>query len=221
MNKIKILIVDDHLLIRTGVISLLKDSSSIEVIGEAENGKDAINKFEKLKPNVVLMDISMPDISGIEATKKIKEKHPLANILILTIFENEDYIFNAIKNGASGVLHKNIGKKELVEAIIAVSEGKKYFGQGLTQLLIENLMIKYEEENRNESQDKTFLTKREIQILCFIAEGLSAEDIGEKLKISTRTVETHKTNMMQKLNINSTAALALYAFESGYYPHKK
>ncbi|HUX60503.1 MAG TPA: response regulator transcription factor [Ignavibacteriaceae bacterium] len=221
MPKIKLLIVDDHLLIRIGVINLLKKNSNISIVGEAESGHEAISMFEKLKPNVVLMDISMPDISGIEATKRIKAKYPLANILILTIFENEDYVFNAIRNGASGVLHKNIGKKELVEAILTVAEGKKYFGQGLTQLLIENLMNKHEEEINPRLKEKTFLTQREIQILCSIAEGLSAESIGERLNISTRTVETHKTNMMQKLNINTTAALALYAFESGYYPEKK
>ena len=221
MLKVKLLIVDDHLLIRIGVINLLKKNTNISIVGEAESGHEAISMFEKLKPNVVLMDISMPDISGIEATKRIKAKYPLANILILTIFENEDYVFNAIRSGASGVLHKNIGKKELVEAILTVAEGKKYFGQGLTQLLIENLMSKHEEEINPKLKEKTFLTQREIQILCSIAEGLSAESIGEKLNISTRTVETHKTNMMQKLNINTTAALALYAFESGYYPEKK
>lgn len=221
MPKVKLLIVDDHLLIRIGVINLLRKNTNISIVGEAESGHEAISMFEKLKPNVVLMDISMPDISGIEATKRIKAKYPLANILILTIFENEDYVFNAIRNGASGVLHKNIGKKELVEAILTVAEGKKYFGQGLTQLLIENLMNKHEEEINPKLKEKTFLTKREIQILCSIAEGLSAESIGERLNISTRTVETHKTNMMQKLNINTTAALALYAFESGYYPEKK
>jgi len=221
MYKIKVLIVDDHLLIRTGIKSLLKDSPLIHVIGEAENGNEAIEKFEKLRPDVVLMDISMPGISGIEATRIIKEKYSLAKILILTMYDSEEYILSSVKNGASGVLHKNVNKKDLIDAINTVAEGKKYFGQELTQLLIENLVSRYDGEISAQQKDKIFLTIREKEILYYIADGMSNMEIADKLKISPRTVDSHKTNIMQKYNIKTTGALARFAFENGFYIPKK
>ncbi len=214
MNKIRVLIADDHLLVRTGIKSLLNELPDIEIIGEAEDGTVAIKKADELLPDVILMDISMPTISGILATELIKQKHESINILILTMYENEEYLLSSLKKGASGVIHKNVSKEELIKAIKSVAAGKKYFGNSLTQVLIENLLQKLEESKQLPEKDTIILTKREKQVLGLIANGYSNQEIAEKLQISPRTVDTFKTNLMQKLNIKTTAALARYAFEN-------
>jgi two-component system response regulator NreC len=216
MKRIRVLIVDDHFLIRTGIISLLRDIPEIEIIGEAENGKIAIEKCKNYNPEVVLMDISMPDMSGIEATKVIKAENPAINILILTMHESEEYFYNTLKQGASGILNKNVSKDELVAAIKSVSIGKRYIGNSISELMIDTLMQKFEEEFISKQKEEVILTKREKDILYFVANGFSNQDIADKLNISIRTVETHKSNLMQKLNLKSSAALSLYAFEKGY-----
>jgi len=216
MKKIRVLIVDDHFLVRTGIISLLRDVPDIEIVGEAENGKIAVEQCKKIVPEVVLMDISMPDMSGIEATKSIKAENPSINILILTMHESEEYFYNTLKQGASGILNKDVGKDELINAIKSVSTGKRYIGNSVSELMIDTLMQKFEEECLSRQKEKVILTKREKDILYYIANGFSNQDIAEKLKISVRTVETHKSNLMQKLNLKSSAALSLYAFEKGY-----
>jgi two-component system response regulator NreC len=216
MKKIRVLIVDDHFLVRTGITSLLRDVPDIEIVGEAENGKIAVEQCKKIVPEVVLMDISMPDMSGIEATKYIKAENPSINILILTMHESEEYFYNTLKQGASGILNKNVGKDELINAIKSVSTGKRYIGNSISELMIDTLMQKFEEEFLSKQKEKVILTKREKDILYYIANGFSNQDIAEKLKISVRTVETHKSNLMQKLNLKSSAALSLYAFEKGY-----
>jgi two-component system response regulator NreC len=216
MEKIRVFIVDDHFLVRTGIISLLRDVSEIEIVGEAENGKSAIEQCKKIIPEVVLMDISMPDISGIEATKYIKAENPSINILVLTMYESEEYFYNSLKQGASGILNKNVSKDELITAIKSVSIGKRYIGNSISELMIDTLMQKFEEDFLSKQQEEVILTKREKDILYYIANGFSNQDIAEKLKLSVRTVETHKSNLLQKLNLKSSAALSHYAFEKGY-----
>ncbi|MDR3627514.1 MAG: response regulator transcription factor [Ignavibacteriaceae bacterium] len=216
MKRIKILIVDDHFLVRTGIISLLRDVPEIEIIGEAENGKIAIEKCKQDMPDVVLMDISMPDMSGIEATKIIKTENSAINVLILTMHESEEYFYNTLKQGASGILNKNVSKDELVKAIVTVSIGKRYIGNSISEFMIDTLMQKFEEEFISKQKEEVILTKREKDILYFIANGFSNQDIADKLNISIRPVETHKSNLMQKLSLKSAAALSLYAFEKGY-----
>ncbi len=216
MSKIKILIVDDHLLIRSGVRSLLKDVQDIEIVAEAEGGNEAIKKEAEFHPDVVLMDISMPDISGIEAASIIKKNSPGTGVLVLTMYENEEYIFKALKNGATGILHKNVSKEELITAIKTVAAGKKYFGNSISQIMIQNYMQKFDEENSGDEKQKVILTRREKEVLKALAKGLSNIEIGEQLKISPRTVDTHKTNLLQKLNLKSTSALARFAYENGY-----
>jgi two-component system response regulator NreC len=216
MSQIRVFIVDDHFLVRTGIISLLRDVPEIEIIGEAENGKIAIEQCKKFVPDVVLMDISMPDMSGIEATKYIKAANPGINILILTMHESEEYFYNSLKQGASGILNKNVNKDELITAIKAVAIGKRYIGNSISELMIDTLMQKFEEDFINKQKEEVILTKREKDILFFIANGCSNQDIAEKLKLSVRTVETHKSNLMQKLNLKTSAALSHYAFENGY-----
>jgi two-component system response regulator NreC len=216
MDRIRVLIVDDHFLVRTGIISLLRDVEEIEIVGEAENGKSAVELCKKIVPQVVLMDISMPDISGIEATKIIKTENPSINILILTMHESEEYFYNTLKRGASGILNKNVSRDELVAAIKSVSTGKRYIGNSISELMIDTLMQKFEEDFLSKEKEQVILTKREKDVLCYIANGITNQDIAEKLNISVRTVETHKSNLMQKLNLKSAAALSFYAFEKGY-----
>lgn len=216
MNKIKILIVDDHLLIRSGVRSLLKDVPDIEVVAEAEGGNEAIQKNSEFHPDVILMDISMPDISGIEAADAIRVESPGTGVLVLTMYENEEYIFKALKSGAAGILNKNVSKEEMITAIKTVAAGKKYFGNSISQIMIQNYMEKFDEDNSGEEKQKVILTRREKEVLKALAKGLSNIEIGEELKISPRTVDTHKTNLMQKLNLKSTSALARFAYENGY-----
>ncbi|MCL5030653.1 MAG: response regulator transcription factor [Bacteroidetes bacterium] len=216
LNKIRVLIADDHLLVRTGISSLLEDVPEIEIVGDAENANAAIQKCSELKPDVVLLDISMPDISGIETSKQIKQIYPSINVLILTMHENEEYIINSLKNGASGILHKNITKEELVTAIKTVARGKKYIGSSILQLVIDILLQKIDEENNLNLTDKVIITNREKQILQYIAGGLSNQEIAEKLSISPRTVDTHKTNLMQKLNLKTSVALTKYAMSADF-----
>jgi len=216
MEKIRVLIVDDHFLVRTGIISLLRDVPDIEIVGEAENGNSAVELCKKIVPEVVLMDISMPDISGIEATRFIKADNPSINILILTMHESEEYFYNTLKLGASGILNKNVSKDELVAAIKSVSIGKRYIGNSISELMIDTLMQKFEEDFVDKEKKHVILTRREKDVLCFIANGFTNQDIADKLNISVRTVETHKANLMQKLNLKSAAALSFYAFEKGY-----
>lgn len=214
MKRIKILIVDDYLLVRLGIICLLKDVSNLVIVGESEDGKTAVEKAKRLKPDVVLMNILKQGDSGIQTIIQIKEFNPLINILILTIHENKEYIFSLLKQGASGILYKDVGKDELIKAINKVAEGKKYFGNSISQIMIESLLQKTPDDKINDKRGKIFLTKREKEVLHLIANGLSNQEIAERLEISSRTVDTHKTNLMQKLNIKTTTALAKYAFEN-------
>jgi two-component system, NarL family, response regulator NreC len=214
MKRIKILIVDDYLLVRLGIICLLKDVNNLVIVGESEDGKTAVEKVKRLKPDVVLMNILKQGDSGIQTIIQIKEFNPLINILILTIHENKEYIFSLLKQGASGILYKDVGKDELIKAINKVAEGKKYFGNSISQIMIESLLQKTPDDKINDKRGKIFLTKREKEVLHLIANGLSNQEIAERLEISSRTVDTHKTNLMQKLNIKTTTALAKYAFEN-------
>ncbi len=214
MQKIKVLIVDDHLLVRSGIKSLLQDIEEINVVDEAENGSQAIEKAVELNPDVILMDISMPDISGLDATAEIKKRSLPVKVLILTMYENEEYIYSALKLGAHGILHKNISKEELILAIKTVASGKRYFGLSISQIVIENLIKKFDESI--DSKGEIEFTKREKEVLHLIAEGYSNHEIAAKLGISTRTVDSHKTNLMQKLNIKSSAALTKFAVKNGF-----
>jgi len=214
MKRIKILIVEDYLLVRLGIICLLKDVNNFVIVGESEDGKTALEKAKRLKPDVVLMNISKQGDSGIQTTVQIKEINPLINILILTIHENKEYIFPLLKQGASGILYKDVGQDELIKAINKVAEGKKYYGKSISEIMIESLLQKTTDDNINDKRRNISLTKREKEVLHLIANGLSNQEIAERLEISARTVDTHKTNLMQKLNIKTTTALAKYAFEN-------
>ncbi len=214
MKRIRILLADDHALIRTGIRNLLSGNKDFEIVGEAADGEEALTLTGKLSPEVLIIDISMPKLSGLEATKQIKEQFPGTGILVLTMHENPEYIYQIFKSGASGYLLKNSGKDELVEAIYAVSKGKKYFGPHVSELMISEYMKKA--DAREERTGDTPLTKREREILELIGQGKNNQQIADVLFISPRTVDTHRTNIMQKLNIHDAANLVRYALEHGF-----
>jgi len=220
MKKTKILVVDDHPLVRFGVINQLKTCEDYVVVGEAEDGEDAIAKTKALSPDLVIMDIFMPGISGIEATKLLRKKYPSTRVLILTGFENEDYVYQIIRSGAGGYVLKSVEKEELLDAVRAVLRGEKFFSPRISKLIVENFIRKAEGQKNPIPLDDEILTKREREILVHVADGLTNQQIAEKLFISARTVDTHRTNIMQKLNIHDVANLVRYAIDKGFVQSK-
>jgi len=214
MGPIKILLADDHALIRTGIRNLLEGHSEFEVVGEASDGEEALQKTKSLSPDIVIIDISMPKISGIEATRQIVNRHPATRVLVLTMHENAEYVYQIFKAGAGGYLLKNAGKEELIDAILAVSEGKRFIGRHVSELMISEYMKKADE--RDGSKEETVLTNREHEILDLIAQGFNNQQIAERLFISPRTVDTHRTNIMQKVHVHDAANLVRYAIERGF-----
>ena len=214
MKPIRILLADDHALIRTGIRNLLEGSPEFEVVGEASDGEEVLKKTKTLSPDVIIIDISMPKISGIDATKQIVESHPTIKVLVLTMHENAEYIYQIFKAGANGYLLKNAGKEELIDAIRAVSEGKKFIGRHVSDLMVSEYMKKA--NARDEGTDESPLTNRESEVLELIARGLNNQQIADQLYISPRTVDTHRTNIMQKIHVHDAANLVRYALEHGF-----
>ena len=211
-NNIKILIADDHELFRKGIISLLLGEADIEIIGEANNGKDLIYKYLKLKPDLVISDISMPELSGLEAVSTIYESHPDLKVIFLSMYAGEDYIYHCLQAGGLGLINKDIPKEELLKAIHTVIKGDKYFGKDYTDENIQEIVSNYAKQlDTKEFIPNQELTDKEVEILLLIAEGLSSNDMADKLFITKRTVDTHRTHIMQKLGLNSTPQLFKYA----------
>jgi DNA-binding NarL/FixJ family response regulator len=212
-KKIKILIVDDHDMFREGIKLLLSSGDKAEVAAEARDGKEFLDIVEEVCPDVVLMDISMPVMDGIEASRLAKEKYPHIKILALTMFGDEKYYYQMIQSGIKGFVLKSSGINELMKAIIEVSEGKNYFSNELLCKLISNLSISKEQQvKNNDVADK--LSSREIEVLVEIAGGLSNEEIAKKLNISTTTIRTHRANLLAKTCCNNTASLIMHAIKN-------
>lgn len=211
-HTVKILVADDHELFRKGIISLLLKEDKIKIIGEANDGKDLIYKYLKLKPDLVITDISMPEISGIEAVRTLHEKDPDIKAIFLSMYDGEDYIYHCIKSGGSGLIHKNVTKKELLLAIEKVAKGQMYFGEKYSEEQIEMIIQDYETHSQsNSSSDAEQLTNKEIKVLTLLAEGLTTSEIADKMYIGQRTVETHRANIMEKLNLKSYPQLMKYS----------
>lgn len=201
METIKIVLADDHKLIRDGIKTLLKMDEAFEVIGEANDGEHLMEVLETCKPHLVLLDISMPKINGIDAISKIKKKCTELKFIVLTMHDEGDYVRKAMDCGAQGYLLKNSDFEELQKAIKTVAGGGKYYNSVISHLFTDNLST---EEIRAARPD---LTPREIEILREVTDGLSTKLIAEKYSISSRTVETHRVNMMRKMNAHNTAEL--------------
>jgi len=215
MKKIKILIADDHSLIRTGISTLLQGYAEFIVVGEAANGIEAVDMTKKVQPDVVIIDLSMPKMNGIEATRVIRERFPQTRVLVLTMHENEEYIYQIFNSGAGGYVLKNSSREELCEAVRAVANGEKFFSTRVSEIMVEGFIKRGETLHSEISSSDVPLTKREKEILSLVAEGMTNQQIADKLFISPRTVDTHRTNIMQKLDIHDVALLARYAVEHG------
>lgn len=220
MEKIKVLLADDHELVRTGLVKLLEAYKDITVIGEAGDGQEAVEKTKKLNPDVLVIDLSMPKLTGIEATKIIRKECPKVAVLVLTMHQNEEYVYQIFRSGAGGYILKDTGKDELATAIRTVAKGEKFFSPRVSEIMVDGYLRKAVARDESisvklDSIDVT-LTKREKEILTLVAEGLNNQQIGEKLFISPRTVDTHRTNIMQKLDIHDSANLVKFAIEHGF-----
>jgi len=213
---IKVLIADDHNLFRTGIIKLLKEHKHIQILGEAENGDELIRKYFELLPDIILADIAMPGITGLEAVRKIKEKNSDVKALFLSMHEGDEYIYKAVKSGGSGLINKSILETELVYAIETVYYGKKYFRGVKDEESLEMLVSEFESNkeklltNREES-----INYREIQILELLKQGLSTREMADKLNLSKRTIDFYRSSLMQKFNLKS--ATELFRFAINFY----
>ncbi len=213
MNNIKVLLAEDHTIVRKGLRALLDQEVDIEVVDEAEDGREAVQKVEQLQPDIVLMDISMPSMNGLEATRQIKKRFPEVKVIILTVHTNEEYIFEILQAGASGYLIKKAAPKELISAIQAVYKGNSFLSPVISKKVVDKLIQKGKLKKGMRSFD--LLTDREREILQLIAEGHSNREISELLYISLKTVETHRLHLMQKLDLHTTADLTRYAINKG------
>ncbi|MEM7347128.1 MAG: response regulator transcription factor [Chloroflexota bacterium] len=214
MGTIKVLLVEDHTIVRKGIRSLLDAETGIDVVGEAENGREAIEKAENLHPDIVLMDHTMPILSGLEATRQIKKLLPNVRILILTMHTNEEYILQFLQAGALGYLVKQTAPTELISAVQTVYRGDFYLNPATSQAVIEEyLRLSKATKPIQDSYDK--LTNREREVLQLITEGFSNKEIAAQLQISLKTVGVHRVNLMEKLNIHNVTDLVKYALRKG------
>lgn len=210
MNKIRILLADDHTILRNGIRSLLEDEPDMEVIGEAEDGHNAVKLACQLEPDVVVMDIAMPILNGLEATQQIKNACPQIKVLILTMHDNEEYIRQVLSTGAMGYILKDAAARELMGAIRAVYRGEAVLSPAITRLVIEDYLRWGNVQIDNSSNG---LSQREREVLQLIAEGYTNKQIAEILCISIKTVQAHRTSLMQKLDLHDRGDLIKYAIQ--------
>jgi DNA-binding NarL/FixJ family response regulator len=210
MHKVRILLADDHTILRDGIRALLEDEPDMVVIGEAEDGRTAVKLACQLKPDVVLMDIAMPLLNGLEATRQIKRECPQVNVLILTMHENEEYIRQVLASGAMGYILKDAAARELLAAIHAVQRGEAVLSPAITRLVIENY-LRWGDLQKEDNPHG--LSPREREVLQLIAEGYSTRQIAEILCISIKTVQAHRNNLMSKLDLHDRADLIKYAIQ--------
>ncbi|MCL4296782.1 MAG: response regulator transcription factor [Anaerolineae bacterium] len=213
MPKIKILLADDHTIVRKGIRSLLDSETDIEVVGEAEDGREAVEKVERLSPDIVLMDSTMPILNGLEATRQISKRFPHVKVLVLTMHTNEEYIFQFLQAGAAGYLVKQAAPKELVSAIEAVHRGDYFLSPAISKTMIEEYIRHVKTINKDDPYEQ--LTDREREVLQLIVEGFSNREIAERLHISLKTAGVHRINLMHKLNIHNVTELTKFAIRKG------
>ncbi|MGD0126852.1 MAG: response regulator transcription factor [Terriglobia bacterium] len=213
MKKIRILLADDHNIMRRGLRLLLEKQAGFEVVSEAADGREAVERAEATKPDVAVLDIAMPNMSGIEAAQRITALLPHAGIVILSMHSDEGYLLRVLNAGAKGYLLKDSAENDLIEAIKAVSQGKAFFSPEISKILAEDYVRELKKRGAEDSYE--LLTSREREILQLLAEGKSNKDIATSLNLSLYTVETHRRNLQDKLNLHSLAELILYAVRKG------
>ena len=211
-KKIKLLLVDDHPVVRRGMRSCLEGIRHVEVVDEAVDGKEAVEKVKALSPDIVLMDIDMPVMNGLEATKVLREEFPDTRVLILSIHTNKEYVLQIIRSGAQGYVLKDASPADLVRAIESVDSGEPFFSPDISQIVLNQYL---EEAGADAAGDTVKLTTRERQVLAMIAGGQSNKEMASELNVGVRTIETHRERVMNKLNIHSVAGLTKYAITNG------
>ena len=215
MEPFRVVLADDHILVRQGLKRILEEMADLEVIGEAGNGLELLKLLERITPQMILLDISMPNLRGIEAIREIKPLHPEAKILIITMHKDKEYLYQAISAGANGYFLKEDADTELSTAIETIRRGKVYISPLLSGDLADDWAQTYRAKSKLPYEPDT-LTTREREVLKMIAEGKSSKEVADLLFISVRTVERHRANLMDKLGIKKTADLVKYAIQKGY-----
>lgn len=208
---IKILLVDDHAVVRSGLHMILDTVEDVSVVGEAESGRQAIKKAAEIEPDVILMDIHLPDRSGIDVTRAIKEDHPEIAIVALTINEDEEYFFKMLEAGADGYVPKRAAPEELLTAIRAAAENEVYIYPSLAKLLVRDFL----DEEPKKQNELDLLTERELELLAHLADGATNNEIADTLHISPKTVSRHRENIMKKLNLRNRTELVKFAIRKG------
>jgi two-component system, NarL family, response regulator NreC len=211
--SIHILLADDHTILRAGLKMMLNAQADMEIVGEAQDGRQAISEALRLQPDIILMDITMPDMNGIEATRQIKKLLSDVKVLILTMHENDEYIFQALRAGASGYMLKEAADTELITALHVIQSGQFYLSPTAQSVMVGDYLQRVRVGEEKDSYNS--LTEREREILKLVAEGYTNNQIGERLVISPKTVDTHRTHVMDKLNLHSRAELVKYAMRRG------
>jgi DNA-binding NarL/FixJ family response regulator len=214
MSKIRIFLVDDHQLVRDGIKALLVSAEDLTILGEASSGHECFEKIAMSPPDILILDISLPDTNGIEITRRISVEYPDTRVLILSMYTSEDFIFNSVKAGARGYLPKNTSREELLDAIHAIYEGEEFFSDSISRIMLKSYVRKAKEDDTATQGGTVPLTTREIEILKLFAEGFINKEISDHLDISIRTVETHKNHIMKKLELKSTVELIKYAIRN-------
>ena len=215
MSNIKLFVVDDHPIFIDGIVGLLQDTPGFEIIGTANNGQDFLDKIKDNQPDIVLMDINMPVMDGIETTKELKIQYPKIKVIALTMFNDIRFIKDLLEIGAKGYVLKNISREDLIKAIHTVAEGKPFLDAAVQEKVISSMSSSDEDEFDDKEADLMVqnITSRELEILQLIALGLTSQDISKKLFISKNTVETHRKNLLAKLNVKNTASLLKFAYK--------
>ena len=213
MKQIRILLADDHTIMRNGLRLLLERQPGFQVIGEAADGRETVEMTETLRPDVVVLDVAMPNLNGIEAARQIAAKLPAIAVVILSMHSDESYVLRALKAGARAYLLKDSAESDLIGAIKAVTEGKAFFSPAISKMLVDDYVRRLQQRGVDDSYE--LLTTREREILQLVAEGKSNKDVANLLSLSLYTVETHRGNIMQKLNLHSVPELILYAVRKG------
>ena len=210
---IRVILADDHSVIRRGLKLILEQQEGIQVVGEASDGREAVSLAESLRPDVAVLDITMPNLNGIEAARQICTKLPNVAIVVLSMHADEGYVLRALKAGARGYLLKESAEADFIAAVRSVFEGKAFFSPAVSRLLVEDYVRRLQDKDIEDSYD--LLTSREREILQLIAEGKSNKDVANLLNLSLYTVETHRSNILEKLNLHSVPELILYAVRKG------
>jgi DNA-binding NarL/FixJ family response regulator len=213
VNGIRVLLAEDHTIVRKGLRSLLDAEATITIVGEAEDGRQAVEQVEQLLPDVVVMDIGMPGLNGLEATRQIKKRFPDVQVLILTVHTDQEYVLQVLRAGASGYLVKQAAPTDLVSAIQAAHGGGVFLSPSISRTVVEEYVEQAATTEELDSYDK--LTDREREVLQLIAEGHSTRQIAAQLHVSGKTVETHRAHLVDKLDLHTTAELTQYAIRKG------